>query len=505
MRFYCYVIQVMKEIILKPLILILFVNLWLQGCDKSDNELNPSVEVQNFVWKGLNAYYLYQEDIDDLSDRRFSSNQQLEAYLGGFDTPGAIFNSLKKSTDSRSELVENYEINDLPTPLRTSFTTGMEFGLFKDSNILDTIIGVVSHILPNSQASTNNLSRGDFFYGIINDQTDTIVLREDNYNDLLLDYPQDTLKLLMAYYDGDSLAKNDIRIDLVKKNYQYSPILLKKVFNLGAKDVGYLLYNNDFSDNYIADINATILEFKNQAVNELIIDLRYAVGSYSDARTISEIASMITGQFTDETFIKETWNTKSQTWFELNQPDSVITKFPTRLQNNTMISSLNLTDVYIILNGDGYSGSSATELLINSLKPYINVHVLGNKTRGDNLGAINLYDSPDYDAFNVNPNHTYSLRPSVLTFSNKEDETYNSGIIPTVSLCTSEDPLNLGELGEMSDPLLDEILQYITTGDSGLNLNCNPFELEILYNSINSQRIFDRGTFIKQDLPNLGR
>ena len=495
----------MKEILTKPLILILFINLWLQGCDKSDNELNPSVEVQDFVWKGLNAYYLYQEDIDDLSDRRFSSNQQLEGYLSGFDTPGAIFNSLKKSTDSRSELVENYEINDLPTPLRTSFTTGMEFGLFKDSNILDTIIGVVSHILPNSQASTNNLSRGDFFYGIINDQTDTIILREDNYKDLLLDYPQDTLKLLMAYYDGDSLAKNDIRIDLVKKNYQYSPILLKKVFNLGAKDVGYLLYNNDFSDNYIADINATILEFKNQSVNELIIDLRYAVGSYSDARTISEIASMITGQFTDEIFIKETWNTKSQTWFELNQPDSVITKFPTRLKNNTTISSLNLTDVYIILNGDGYSGSSATELLINSLNPYINVHVLGNKTRGDNLGAINLYDSPDYDAFNVNPNHTYSLRPTVLSFSNKEDETYTSGITPTIALCPVENPLNLGELGETSDPLLDITLSYISTGNLGVNYPCNPFELDIIYNSVDTQRIIDKGTFIKQDLPNLGR
>ena len=88
---------------------------------------------------------------------------------------------------------------------------------------------------------------------------------------------------------------------------------------------------------------------------------------------------------------------------------------------------------------------------------------------------------------------------------NKEDQTYSSGITPTVSLCSMEDPLNLGELGETSDPLLYEVLQYITTGDSGLNLACNPFELEMLYNSINSQRVFDQGTFIKQDLPNLGR
>jgi C-terminal processing protease CtpA/Prc len=381
----------------------------------------------------------------------------------------------------------------------------MEFGLFKDPNVLDTLIGHVSHILPTSLASSQNLSRGDFFYGVINEETDTIFLREDNYRTLLIDYPQDTLKLLMAYYDGDSLAKNDMRVDLVKQNYQYPPILLNKVFNLGAKNVGYLLYNNDFSDNYIEDLNASMLEFKNQSVNELIIDLRYAIGSYSNAKTMSEIASMITGQFPDEILFKETWNNKSQTWFEQNQPDSLLTKFPSTLQNNSSINGLNLTDVYIILNGNSFSGSSATELLMNSLKPYINVHILGNKTQGDNLGSIYLYDSPDYNAFNVNPNHTYSLRPTVLTFSNKENETYNSGITPTLALCPIEDPLNLGELGEVSDPLLNLTLSYISTGNLGVNYPCNPFELEIIYNSIDSQRIIDKGTFIKQDLPNLGR
>ena len=495
----------MKEILAKPLILILFVNLWLQGCDKSDNELNPSVEVQDFVWKGLNAYYLYQEDIDDLSDRRFSSNQQLEGYLSGFDSPELIFNSLKESTDSKSLLIENYEINDLPLPFRSSFTTGMEFGLFKNQGLLDTIIGYVTHILPTSAASTENLSRGDFFYGVINEQNDTISLTEANYNSLLIDYPQDTLKLLMADYDGVTLVKNDMRVDLVKQNYQYPPILLNKVFNLGAKNVGYLLYNNDFSDNYIEDLNASMLEFKNQSVDDLIIDLRYAVGSYANATTMSEIASMITGQFTDEILFKKTWNNKSQTWFDQNQPNSLVTKFPITLRNNTSINALNLTEVYIILNGNSFSGSSATELLINSLKPYINVHILGNKTEGDNLGAIHLYDSPDYNAFNVNPNHTYSLRPTVLTFSNKEDETYTSGITPTIALCPVEDPLNLGELGETSDPLLNITLSYISTGNLGVNYPCNPFELDIIYNSVDTQRITDKGTFIKQDLPNLGR
>ena len=84
-------------------------------------------------------------------------------------------------------------------------------------------------------------------------------------------------------------------------------------------------------------------------------------------------------------------------------------------------------------------------------------------------------------------------------------ETYETGIIPTIQLCTVEDPLNLGELGEITEPLLSEVLLYITTGNTGVTVSCNPFELELIYISIDSQRLIDKGTFIKQDLPNLGR
>tara|TARA_B100000795_G_C22777152_1_gene430556 strand:- start:352 stop:1839 length:1488 start_codon:yes stop_codon:yes gene_type:complete len=495
----------MKQIILKGLILILLVSITLNSCNRSDESLDSVIEVQDFVWKGMNAYYLYQENISDLSDERFSSNQELESYLRGFDTPVDIFNSLKTSSDSRSILIDDYTISDAPRTLRSAFTPGMEFGLFKDPNKIDSIIGYVSHILPLSYAASKDITRGDFFYAIINQDLDTVRLVENNFRELLIDYQQDTLKLLMANFDGETLIINNKRVDLVKKSYQYPPIFLKKVIDLGVKKAGYLMYNNDFSNNYIGDLNTTILDFKNESVNELIIDLRYTIGSHSYARTIAEIATMITGQFPEEIVMKETWNLKAQPWFELNQPESLLTKFPTSLGNNEIINSLNLSDVYIILNGDSFTGSSATELLINSLRPYINVHVLGNKTRGDNLGSMSLYDSDDYEVYNANLNHFYSLKPPVLKFSNKEDETYDTGIIPTIQLCPTENPLNLGELGEVTDPLLKEVLIYVTTGNSGLNLPCNPFELEILYNSINSQRITDNGTFIKQDLPNLGR
>ncbi|CAI8346614.1 MAG: Uncharacterised protein [Flavobacterium sp. SCGC AAA160-P02] len=495
----------MKEVVIRKFVLILFMCFALSNCVNNDYETPENIEVHDFIWKGFNAYYLDQENIPDLSDNRFNSDQQLESYLKGFGTPEDIFNSILSSTDLRSKLIEDHTLIETPIPKRSSFTNGVEFGVFMDPNISDNLIGYVSHILPYSYASTQDISRGEFFYAIINEENDVIPLVEENYMDMLVNYEQDTLKLLMADYDGNTLVTNNKRIDLVKESYEYPPIFIKKVMDVSSKKVGYLMYNNDFSNNYIEDLNATMLEFKNQSIDDLVIDLRFNIGQNSFAKTITEIASMITGQFTDEILIKENWNLKAQPWFELNQPDSLISRFTSYLDNNQLINSLNMTDVYIILNGNGFNGSSAIELLINSLQPYINVHVIGNSTKGDNVGSITLYDSPDYDFFARNSNHLYALQPKVLTFTNLNNESYENGISPNIPLCSDEDPLNLGELGETSDPILNRVLNYISSGNVGINPTCNPLNLKLLYNSINSQRGIDAGIFIKQDLPNLGR
>ena len=127
----------------------------------------------------MNAYYLHQDEISDLSDTKFNSNQQLESFLYNFETPEEIFNSLKKTSDSKSILIEDYIINDTPIPLRSSFTSGLEFGIFKNPTSLDSVIGYSSHILPLSYAENENISRGDFFYAVINQDNDTVRLAEN--------------------------------------------------------------------------------------------------------------------------------------------------------------------------------------------------------------------------------------------------------------------------------------------------------------------------------------
>jgi len=92
-----------------------------------------------------------------------------------------------------------------------------------------------------------------------------------------------------------------------------------------------LIYNNDFSSNYLSDLNTTFLQFKSQGVNQLVLDLRYNIGGGSFATNINQIASMITGQFKDQPFIKKHWNSKAQSWFELNQPDSLMINYTDKL------------------------------------------------------------------------------------------------------------------------------------------------------------------------------
>ncbi len=454
------------------------------------------VEVNDFVWKGLNAYYLHQDEVADLSDRKFSSDQQLNSYLRGFSDPNTLFSSLLLTGDTKSVLVDDFTTLD-NIPLRTSATNGMEFGIIAEPNDPDKVLGYVSYILPNSDASTKNIARGEFFYAV-----DGTQLTRTNYGNLLLT-GNPTITLAMADFNGTTVTPNAKMVNLVKNSYTHPSIFLEKTITVGATNIGYLLYNNDFSTNYIADINNSFLNFKNQNVTELILDFRYNIGTGSYVKTISQLAEMITQQPTTEIFLKEKWNTKAQPWFEMHQPDSLLTKFMTTLNDvNTSINSVNITDVYIILNGVNFAGSSSLELLINSLKPYINVHVIGNQTAGNNTGSITLYNSVDFDSIGKSKNHTYALQPIVLSFYNKDDQTYENGITPEIQLCPNEDILDLGVLGETTDPILDRILTLITTGNSGVNPPCNPNDFEFIYNSTNAQRPTDRGVFIKQDLPN---
>ena len=65
------------------------------------------------------------------------------------------------------------------------------------------------------------------------------------------------------------------------------------------------------------------------------------------------------------------------------------------------------------------SPASASERVINYLKPYINVIQIGAKTICKNVGSVKLYDLINFRKQNTNPNHTYAKQLIVIKTVNK--------------------------------------------------------------------------------------
>ena len=189
-------------------ILILLVAAIAFSCSKDDdlslpNTVDPdgsaNVEVQDFMWKAMNFWYFWQANIDDLADDRFESTEEgkaaYTAFLDSEENPGAFFeNKLQYIEDRFSFYNEDYR--ELTNSLAgISKSNGLEFGLvrFQDS---EDIFGFVRYIVPNSNASTVEIQRGDLFTGV-----DGQTLTTSNYIDLLFG-ENDTYILNMANFDN---------------------------------------------------------------------------------------------------------------------------------------------------------------------------------------------------------------------------------------------------------------------------------------------------------------
>jgi len=128
---------------------------------------------------------------------------------------------------------------------------------------------------------------------------------------------------------------------------------------------------NGFYAGYDSQLNAAFGTLKSANVTDLVLDLRYNSGGSINSAT--KLASMITGQFTGQLFAKQQWNSKAQAYYESSNPSSLENRFVGGL------NSLQLNKVYILTTK---GTASASELVINCLKPYINVVQIGDVTIG---------------------------------------------------------------------------------------------------------------------------
>lgn len=447
---------------MKPLsriLLYLVVSIALTSCfEDLDDQPIAAIDINDFVYKAMDAYYLYKEEVPALVENKVAS-VDYNSYLSQYSQPEELFESLvynRSTIDRFSWITDDYLALEQQFS-GISTTTGMEFGLVRYTSGSNNIYGYVRYILPNTSAESAGLQRGHLFYGV-----NGTPLTVSNYRGLLSQY---SYTLNLAEYndnnttdpEDDTIDTTSNTVDLSTISYTENPVFKTEVLQVEGENVGYLMYNG-FVANFDDTLKNAFGVFKANTVQHLVIDLRYNPGGSVSSATL--LGSLITGNLTGEVFSKLQYNYQLQ---------SNNTSYNFTSQGN----SLNLNTVYVLTSK---SSASASEMVINSLKPYITVVQVGDITTGKSQASVTLYDSPDFGRTNADPRHTYALQPLVAKTVNVLDEGVPAtGIPPLVEY--KEQLNNLGILGNENEPLLAEALNYIAnTNRTSNTTEGNSFE-----------------------------
>ncbi len=441
-------------------VLLFLVGSTMTSCyEDSDDVLEPATasEINDFIWKGLNVYYLYKSQVPDLANDRFSSNQGYADFLNTFSTPEDIFNGLltKETVIANGETFAvddfSYIVDDY-VALEQSFdglslSNGMEFSLFFEDETQTTIFGIVRYVLPDTDAADKGIQRGDAFTSV-----NGTILTVDNYVDLLFG-DATTYTIGLADFDGENLTNTGESVELTQREYTENPVFITKTLEVGGTTVGYLMYNS-FTGDFDTQLNNAFGELKAAGITELVLDLRYNGGG-SGVSAVA-LASMISGESTENVFSVAEWNVDIDPQIS---DENKIRTFVATTRNSDPINSVDINRVYVLTTR---SSASASELIINGLDPYMDVITVGTATRGKFQASITLYDSDGFsrNGDNFNTGHTYAMQPLVLKISNSIGVTdYYAGFAPDIEVV--EESGNLGILGDDQEPLLKAALDDI--------------------------------------------
>lgn len=447
--------------------ILLFI-LFLSNCKKESvlapvgptpvTKVIPDTSIINrFIYNNLQVYYLWVDSVPALTAQKYTIKDSLNAFLNSYADPQMFFSNLLykyNTVDKWSFLVNNSKIIDNWIQ-GISETMGYDFMLARIGTSGD-VFGFVRYVFKGSPAEKAGMKRGDLFMQV-NDQQLTV----SNYQTLL--FTTLTYKLSFATITGDNVSGRKITlngrtVNMTAITMQENPIELDTVLNINNTKIGYLVYN-EFNAAYDLQLNQVFKKFKDAGISKLVLDLRYNGGG--SVQTATYLASMIYGTTTSKVFIKNQYNTEVQAYLTATYGANYFNTYftdkilKTTTTAETPINTLNLTKLYVITSSNT---ASASELLINGLKPYLQVVNVGTNTAGKYVASITV---KDWDANGVvNPKNNWAMQPIVLKFYNSQGVSdFRNGLVPDVNL--QEDFTNLIAFGDQNETLLKGVLNDI--------------------------------------------
>ena len=216
--------------------------------------------------------------------------------------------------------------------------------------------------------------------------------------------------------------------------FQEHPVYLDSIYNINTKKVGYFSFNSFLGDTaeLYQEFSRVFNRFASAGINDLVVDLRYNGGGYVTVQ--QKLANWLAPLAANgQLMMKEQFNDK---YTRYNSTDYF-----------QKLESLNLNRIYFIVS---HNTASASELLINNLKPFLDVQLVGpSKTYGKPVGFFPI------------PVGEWYIFPVSFRSTNKNAQgNYFNGMDLNSQVADGLDK----DWGDITESCLQNVLSNISTG-----------------------------------------
>ncbi|MEQ8713780.1 MAG: S41 family peptidase [Cyclobacteriaceae bacterium] len=396
---------------------------------------NPNLYVNTWIQEEMDFWYLWKSEFPADPDET--------------QNPDNYFSSILSSKDRFSWIQDDY-LELLGSLQGVSNDTGHEIRYLNDAENPGNVIGQILYVKPGSPSDFAGMQRGDLITHV-----NGTLMTSSNYRDLNSDMNSShDIEFIRYSFETDEFSTlGPVSINPIQ--FSENPNFLDTIFNYEGAKIGYYVYNQFSSgptsadQSYVTEMDAIFQNFRSQRIDHLIVDLRYNPGGAITVAT--NLGSLIgSGVGSQDVFALRQYNADLQQLI-LNDA-SLGSNF---LENKFEFKTANvgglIDKVYVLT---GYRTASASELLINGLRPFMEVFMIGDTTVGKNQASVSLFEEND-------PNNTWGIQPIVASIGNSLGESdYEDGLFPHIA--DQDLSRKLYPLGDIRENLLSLAIENIT-------------------------------------------
>ncbi len=354
----------------------------------------------------LEAHYLWYQFLPRVDAASYSS-------------PDAYLDAVRYPLDRGFSYITSREAND--AFYDASQFVGLGFSFRSDASELR-----LQHVFEGSPAHEAGLTRGARIVEINGRSVAALVAA--NAVDAAIGPATAGVEVELVIDTGNGGRR---RLRLVKRVVTIPTVSSTRVLDAAGRRVGYLNFRNFVQPSYSA-LDAAFSTFRSSAINDLVLDLRYNGGGLVDVAV--QLGSLIGGAVTNGNVFAE---------LRHNARDAARNE---TFRFRSVPSAVGLSRVVVIATR---ASASASELLINALRPFITVVVVGDTTYGKPVGQ------------NAVPFCDQIFAP--VTFATVNARGAGDFFDGLAADCPAADDLD-HELGDPAEASLSTALAYISTG-----------------------------------------